>query len=510
MTPTRRDFIKFVVAGSIAAGCPIDLSLLASPPDAEPQVDGEHYEICHKLRDGQIFAHPAISKRYDVVIVGGGISGLTAAYLLRTTDFLLLEKEEHWGGNAYREEFQGQGFATGSAYDFAGSDSAKLAEEIGLKQLPVNSPDPTIVNGKWVGDTWRSGLDELPYPQSVRDAFKKFRAQMLKLIAAGNLEQFDNDPLTKYLQDYPPELTQWWDTYGPSNWGAKAKDTSVYVALIDFAEIAGEKADDSRITLPGGNGAITQKLTEVLLAKLGERMLAGATIVAVEPQKDSVNVTYARGGQLETVAAKAVIMATPKMIASRIVSGLSDDQIDAMQSIRYAPYPVINLIFDKPIYRRAYDTWCPGNSFTDFIVADWTVRNQPGYKPKYNILTFYTPLDEKDRKKLLTIEGCQKIAANVLQDFKKLLPEFNVDPIEIHMYRRGHPMFMATPGNYTKTIPAARKPLDRVYFANADSEGPESLAMGGVLAARKGADWVTKRLAGSSAVRAASAVGLNV
>jgi hypothetical protein len=30
MTHSRRDFIKFVVAGSIAAGCPIDATLLAA------------------------------------------------------------------------------------------------------------------------------------------------------------------------------------------------------------------------------------------------------------------------------------------------------------------------------------------------------------------------------------------------------------------------------------------------------------------------------------------------
>ncbi len=71
-------------------------------------------------------------------------------------------------------------------------------------------------------------------------------------------------------------------------------------------------------------------------------------------------------------------------------------------------------------------------------------------------------------------------------------------------------MFIATPGNFTKTIPAARKPLDRVFFANTDSEGPESLTSGGVAASRKGAAWVANRLAGTSAVRAAKAVGLAV
>ncbi|MFZ0735527.1 MAG: FAD-dependent oxidoreductase [Candidatus Acidiferrales bacterium] len=508
MTSTRRDILKFIVTGSIAAGCPIDLSLLAAPDAPNPDVDGEHFEICHKIRDGEAFSKTAVSKNYDVVIVGGGISGLSAAYFLRSKNFLLVEKEDHWGGNAYREDYEGEGFATGSAYDFVGSQSAALAKEIGLEQLPVNCPDPTIVNGKWIADTWRAGLDELPYPHSVRDAFKKFRSEMLKINVDSNPAQYDNEPLTKYLQGYPAELKQWWDGYGLSNWGAKSEDTSFYVAMEDFADFAADKFEDSRITLPGGNGAITQKLSQTLLAKFADRMLAGATTVSVEPQQNSVDVTYLHQGKLETAAAKAVIMATPKLISSRLVAGIPSAQVKAMQSIRYAPYPVINMIFDKPVYNRGYDTWCPGNTFTDFIVADWTVRNQLGYKQKNNILSFYTPLDEDDRHKLLSIEGCQRIAMNALRDFNRLLPEFNVDPIEIHMYRRGHPMFMATPGNYTRTIPAARTPLDRVFFANADSEGPESLATGGVSAAQKGAEWVEKRLSGASAQQAKLAVGL--
>ena len=50
------------------------------------------------------------------MIVGGGMSGLSCAWFLRDRDFLLLEKEEHWGGNAYLEEYGGQAFATGAAY----------------------------------------------------------------------------------------------------------------------------------------------------------------------------------------------------------------------------------------------------------------------------------------------------------------------------------------------------------------------------------------------------------
>src|ERR1022692_2581853 len=109
MQSDRRSFIRFVVAGSVAAGCPVDLSLLAAPAPT-PVVDGEHNEIGHH------FSRPPASARHDIVIVGGGMSGLSCAWFLRDQDFLLLEKEEHWGGNAYLEEYAGQAFATGTAY----------------------------------------------------------------------------------------------------------------------------------------------------------------------------------------------------------------------------------------------------------------------------------------------------------------------------------------------------------------------------------------------------------
>jgi len=506
MSESRREFLKFVVAGSIAAGCPVDLSLLAAPGEAKSEVHGEQYEICHKVRDGEAFTLPPVGKRHDIVIVGAGMSGLAAAYFLGDKDFLLLEKEDHWGGNAFAEEYQGQAFATGSAYDFAGSDADAVAKEIGLKQLPVNSPDALIANGKWVSDIWRAGLDELPYSQSVRDGFKRFKKEFAAVDFKSNVAQLDSEPLTKYLQGYPEEIARWWTAYGTSSYAASAADTSAYVAREEF-ESFGSDDPDPRVTLPGGNGAITKKLSETLLAKRSERMLLEATTIAVTPQKDSVEVTYSHAGQLQTVSAKIVVVAAPKLIASRLVPSLSDAQRDAMQSIRYLPYALINMVFDKPVFNRGYDTYCPGAVFSDFTVADWTVRNQPGYKQKNNILSFYTPMLERDRRKLLTVDGCRRIAATALGDFSKLLPEFNVDPVEVHFFRRGHPMFISAPGLLTKIIPVARVPLDRVFFANTDSEGPESSIFGAAAAAHKAAEWTEKRLAGTSAAAASKSVG---
>jgi len=156
----------------------------------------------------------------------------------------------------------------------------------------------------------------------------------------------------------------------------------------------------------------------------------------------------------------------------------------------------VNLIFDKPVFNHGYDTWCPGNSFTDFVVADWVIQKQTGYQQKLNILSCYTPMKEEERGYLLNETGARKIAGKVLSDFQKLMPSLNVDPVEVHIYRRGHPMYMSTPGLYTRVQPAARQPLERIFFANTDSEGPASATSEAIHAAQRAVKEVEARLAG--------------
>jgi len=512
MSANRRDFIKFVVAGAVTAGCPIDLSLVAAQSgDAQKNhaadVDGEDNRICHQVRDGKVFTRPPVSARHDVVIVGGGVSGLAAAYRLRHRDFLLLEKEPHWGGNAYAMEYEGSTYATGSAFLAKDEYAYHFAKEIGLEPLPVNSPDASIIHGELIPDTWGEGLDKLPYSPPVRESFKKFKKEMLAINVEKRGRELYDKPFSDFLKGYPSELKQWWDNFGPSNWGATSEDTAASIAISALQEMGEESREDNRYTWSGGLGAVTKKLADILLPTHKERMQTGATTVAVLSEKEEVQVTYMRSGELKTVAAKAVIMATPKFITRRIVDGLPDKQSEAMHQIRYIPYPVVNLIFDKPVFNHGYDTWCPGSTFTDFIVADWVIRKQAGYQQKFNIISCYTPMKEEERGYLLNEIGARKVAANVLGDFQKLMPGFDVDPVEVHIYRRGHPLYMSTPGLYTQVQPLARHPMDRVFFANTDSEGPESTTNAGIHAAQRAVKEVEARLVGKPAPKQQAVAG---
>ena len=132
---TRRDFLNGVAIG-IGAAMGADLigripgaeALLLAAGFAQDQPDyyppaltglrGSHdgsYDVSHALRDGRFWqstAQPIDTKEtYDLVVVGGGISGLAAAHFYRartspSARMLILDNHDDFGGHAKRNEFR--------------------------------------------------------------------------------------------------------------------------------------------------------------------------------------------------------------------------------------------------------------------------------------------------------------------------------------------------------------------------------------------------------------------
>src|SRR5262249_31947762 len=124
----RRDFLNgiAIAVGSIASGVLPDMATEVLAREAATQAGrgydpprltglrGSHpgsFELAHKLQRGDLplqTLHPG--EIYDLVIVGGGISGLAAAYFYRerkpSARILVLDNHDDFGGHAKRNEFE--------------------------------------------------------------------------------------------------------------------------------------------------------------------------------------------------------------------------------------------------------------------------------------------------------------------------------------------------------------------------------------------------------------------
>lgn len=156
---TRRDFLDGVAiaVGSAALAGGGSPAFAAATNHANPPAlaglrghSVDAMNVMHSLRDGSFWdtapqPRPT-GERYDLVVVGGGISGLAAAFLYRQqmggrAKILIVENNDDFGGHARRNEFKSSGGKTILGY--GGSQSLqtpsyfsplvnKVLEDVGI------------------------------------------------------------------------------------------------------------------------------------------------------------------------------------------------------------------------------------------------------------------------------------------------------------------------------------------------------------------------------------------
>ncbi len=119
---TRRDFVNGAALAVAAGLTPLDqlLAQTAAPyPPALTGLRGSHagaFEVMHGLaREGKTYSIDGMAdeESYDLVVVGAGLAGLSAAWFYReqvpNARILILDNHDDFGGHAKRNEFSAGG-----------------------------------------------------------------------------------------------------------------------------------------------------------------------------------------------------------------------------------------------------------------------------------------------------------------------------------------------------------------------------------------------------------------
>ena len=398
----RRQFLTATAATAAAtllAGC-------TAPPALAGGFTGADMARGHQLRDllaSATLPAPAVQRRTQVLIAGGGVAGLAAARSLRLAGvhgLALLELEDQAGGNSRAGQVGGIACPLGAHYlPLPGNDAIEvqdLLEELGLRQRVAgrwryderhlcHSPQERLF---WRGE-WHPGL--LPVDGVGQETLAQYRRFAALVDALGQQTRFAMPALVNWKSNQPlvhtqltldamnfavwlaqqgvhdPHLRWYLDYCRRDDYGAGSARVSAWAGIHYFASRhgftapagTGERADSGAnaaeagvLTWPEGNGWLTRQLAAPLQA--AGQLHTGCSVLRISEGRHGVEVDAFNhaSGHVERWQAQRCIVALPVFVAARVLQNPPDFVTDAAQRLQWAPWLVANIHLDGPLLDR--------------------------------------------------------------------------------------------------------------------------------------------------------------
>ncbi len=341
---TRRDFVHDLSIAGLALALPLPGLALAEDagapyyPPTLTGLRGSHtgaFEVAHALaREGRHFDNPLqLDEAWDLVVVGGGISGLASAYYYRKlhgagSRILILDNHDDFGGHAKRNEFHQGGpmrLAWGGTVNLEYPKYSDVAMGL-VRELGIDIPRlRESYEFNWLGtqDGLKSGLlfnaarygrdvllpgvsfdnlepaelakhvDAFPIPEDARAKLKAFLLSDRDILAGKSDEErvawLRATRYTDFLRrefGLPDAAIQVFSNAPAGFWGVPAEHLSVVEALWsglpgahvvgDFDEPGQEENDRDTAMFPDGNSSIARLLVRSLIPASFPQMAADA------------------------------------------------------------------------------------------------------------------------------------------------------------------------------------------------------------------------------------------
>ena len=449
--------------------------------------------------------------RARVAVIGGGLSGLSTAFMLRRCNPVVFELRDRFGGAAQGGVWDDAPYSLGSAYVITPDSGGfldtfyrdlRLHEHVRVdKDSLTVELDGQILDGFVDGQGFSP--DELPALQAYNELVDRMANQMYPDVpfAAPWMLALDQLTLKEHIEQetgktMPPLLVAAIQAYCYSSFGAGWEEIS---AASGWNFLAAEEF--GRWVFPGGNAFMADRLWEELGALdagtpqgcLPTSLRAGCKVVDVRMDRSGdVRITYQdRDGRYRIMLAEHVVMANSKHIVRHMLhdlEGLDPVKHDAM-GMEYRAYAMVNVLLNTEIPPDFYDIFLlrDGNfptsvgeaeqyfHATDVLDGSFTpshLQPQPGVR---NVLTFYWPLSyPTGRFDLVLLDPYERFAGAIAAQLREVLPTLGMDESaveEVRLTRWGHALPLAEPGFIASGKPGELlRPFEgRVHFVNQDN-----------------------------------------
>jgi monoamine oxidase len=431
------------------------------------------------------------AKRADVVVIGAGFSGLTAARSLVASghSVVVLEARDRVGGRTANATIAGGKYVAEVGGQFVGPTQDRilaLAKAVGVATFPVfNAGNNVLISGGQ--RTFYPAATGLPDDPELVQAL----SVLLKLDALGqevgvaapwkakNARRYDGQTLAQWLapQGLTGKGSAIVDAICEAVWGADADEMSLlyvasYVAAAGNAKTPGSfvklistvgGAQERRLV--GGSVVVAEKVAD----KLGARVVLGAPVTRISEHDGAVRVTT-RGGP--TVDAKHAIVAVPPVLASRIAyaPGLPAAKKTLLKAMVPGSLTKVEAVYATPFWREA---GLSGQGVSDAGIARIPYDNSP---PDGGVGVFFAFIGGKLHRQWAALDVPTR-RARVLDDFVRFTGDERArTPLEFiekdwttETWTRGCPVGHLAPGVLSKHGAQLRAAHGRVHFAGTET-----------------------------------------
>jgi NAD(P)-binding Rossmann-like domain len=504
---SRRAFLQALGASTVAACAP-----RSRIRKIEGRIVGGNHARGHRVRDG-VKREVQLAENVGVAILGGGVSGLSAAWAFERAgfhDYVVLELEDAPGGTAR----SGTGPIT--AYPWAAHyvpvphlsnrPLVALLDEVGAvagrdpagkpvwaEEVLCREPQERL----FFGGQWQEGL----YPRDGASAedlrqLATFEAEMRRWArwrdsqgkrafavprfhgsSAPEVRALDRQSMAEYMDanGWTSPRLRWFVEYGcRDDFGATLAQTSAWAGVHYFAARLDAERNEAAefLTWPEGNGRLVAHLARTV----GERLRLGCLVLDMKSARDHVEVVYENAaGRAMGLRAAQSVFALPRFLVSHLVADLRESPPSGLRETVYGSWMVANLsLRDRPASRGfplAWDNVLYDSSSLGYVVA----THQSGRDVGPTVFTYYVPLLDDDprrgRERLLRTSWTNWVDT-ILTDLGRAHPGIEDLVQRVDVYVWGHAMVRPRPGfMWSDALAECARPLGRIHFAHTDLSG---------------------------------------